>query len=257
LIILLLVGLALAAGGLLWWRSQAPGLGPGWETGGVGQAGAGPAGSSLSGEAAGSAEGRGAPGLDQAILGPDPAGSAASGLAIANVVVHVAGAVARPGVYSLPSGSRMVDAVTAAGGATAAADPNAVNLARLIADGERLYLPTREEVRKWKAGASAGGAGSGSSAWLEPSGGVEGGGLGDGAAGGVAGNGAGRGGPVNLNTATASELDGLPGIGPTLAARIIQYRTQNGPFNASEELLNVSGIGAKKFDELKDLVTVR
>ncbi len=238
LVILLLVGLALAVGGLLWWRSQASGLDPGWETGGVGQAEAGPTESSLSGEAA---------------------GPASSGLATANVVVHVAGAVARPGVYTLPAGSRMVDAVTAAGGVTAAADPNAVNLARLIADGERLYLPTREEVRKKNAGASAGGAGSGSSwdPWPEPSGGVEAGGPGDGAAGGAAGNGGGRGGPVNLNTATASELDGLPGIGPTLAARIIQYRTQNGPFNASEELLNVSGIGAKKFDGLKDLVTVR
>jgi len=249
LVILLLVGLVLAAGGLLWWRSQAPGLNPGWETPGVGQAGAGPV------------EGQGAPGLDQTISGPDPAGGASTDLATANVVVHVAGAVTRPGVYSLPPGSRMVDAVTAAGGATAAADPNAVNLARLIADGERLYLPTREEVRKRNAGAAAGGAAAGGAAsgsswdpWPEPSGGVEAGGLGDGAAGGAAGNG---GGPVNLNTATASELDGLPGIGPTLAARIIQYRTENGPFNASEELLNVSGIGDKKFDELKDLVTVR
>lgn len=158
----------------------------------------------------------------------------------------MAGAVARPGVYSLAAASRVVDAVKAAGGITAAADPNAINLARLIADGERLYIPTRDEAR------DSGSAWSAASSWelrSQP-------GDGSGSTGG-SGPAAGPGGKVNVNTATEADLDTLPGIGPTLAARIVQYRGQNGPFNSPEELMNVSGIGPKKYADLADLVTIR
>lgn len=164
----------------------------------------------------------------------EPVDAGATETPAAPIAVHVAGAVVHPGVYVLPAESRVIDAVGAAGGSTPAADPNSVNLARRLTDGERLYIPTRAEVAKLgQSAAAAGWDGGGASA--------------------VAG-GSGR---VNLNTATLEELDGLPGIGPTLATRIIQYRAQNGPFNAPEELLNVSGIGEKKLADLKDLVTVR
>jgi competence protein ComEA len=165
------------------------------------------------------------------------------------VVVHVAGAVNSPGVYVLPEGSRVVNAVEAAGGVTEAAAADAVNLARLLVDGERVYVPTRQEVRG--CGALFLGATPESR--------------------GTAGQ-AGRPGPasepaeawggafaprrkINLNTATLSELESLPGIGPTIAARIIDYRTRHGPFTTTEELMNIQGIGEKRFAELADLVT--
>ncbi len=224
LVIVILLGLALAAGALLWWQGQAPGSKLAWE-------GAPASSPAPANPGAGAAAGP--------VAGGDP-GSAGAAQAQATeeaIVVHVAGAVARPGVYSLPAVSRAIDAVNAAGGVTGAADGNAVNLARSLQDGERLYIPTREETRvqgqAWPTGApgaEAGAAGSVASAlrW-----------------------------PLNLNTATAAELDTLPGIGPTLAARIILYRSQNGPFAAPEELMNVSGIGQKKYEELAGLVTVR
>ncbi len=227
--IVVLLGLALAAGALLWWQGQAPDSGLTWDR---------PA---LSGE------GSAGPGEEPAAPGDGRTGSPPAGTGPAeDIVVHVAGAVARPGVYSLPAASRMVDAVKAAGGVTASADPNAINLARLIADGERLYVPTRAEVQ------NTGPAWSGASAWEpRPKAGVGWKDTGD------SGSEAGPGGMVNLNTATEVDLDTLPGIGPTLAARIIQYRGQNGPFNSPEELMNVSGIGPKKYAELADLITVR
>lgn len=144
----------------------------------------------------------------------------------ATVTVHVVGAVRRPGVYLLASGSRAADAVHAAGGLLGNADQSAVNLARVVADGEQIAVPVQ--------GASAG------------------------AAGGTAAGGA-RGAPrgkVDLNSATPEQLDALPGVGPATAAKIVADRTENGPFRTVEDLLRVPGIGAKKLDALKDLVTV-
>ncbi|HHW92238.1 MAG TPA: ComEA family DNA-binding protein [Firmicutes bacterium] len=135
------------------------------------------------------------------------------------VVVHVAGAVKRSGVYRLPEGSRVVDAVEAAGGGTEDADIHALNLADILIDGQRYYVPTVEETT------SAGGTYSGSGT-----------------------------GKINLNRATKAELETLPGIGPTLAERIISYREQQGPFRRPEDLKNVSGIGDKIYDNLKDRI---
>lgn len=150
------------------------------------------------------------------------------------VVVHVVGAVLHPGVYTLPAGSRVVDAVDAAGGALGNAALGSLNLARILADGEQVYVFTIDEAA---AGAVAGpGAPStpgGSAAASSPS----------------------AGGLVDLNTATAEELDALPGIGPSTAAKIVSDREANGPFATPEDLMRVSGIGAAKFDALKDLVT--
>jgi competence protein ComEA len=138
----------------------------------------------------------------------------------APLAVYVAGAVVQPGVYSLPRGSRAQDALLAAGGFSPDANQNAVNLAAPVADGERLYVPVRSATGAVELTASS------------------------------------QGRLVNLNTASADELEALPGIGPALAARIIAYREENGPFPVIDDLIKVAGIGPVKFNGLKHLVSV-
>lgn len=145
--------------------------------------------------------------------------------------VHVAGAVVRPGVYDLSDGSRVTDAVEAAGGFVVEADKNALNLAAFLEDGERLDVPfvagfVPEETQGFVVISEG-----------TPSPLVE-----DDL--------------VNINTATIEELDRLPGIGQTTALRIIDYRTANGPFATIEDIINVSGIGTATYEEIKDLITV-
>lgn len=148
--------------------------------------------------------------------------------------VHVVGAVRSPGVVCLPVTSRLADAVDAAGGLLSNAQVRGVNLARALVDGEQIVVPTQDE---WEAaGAAAPAAGAG----------------GQGA--GVVGSAAG--GLVHLNSATAADLDGLPGVGPSTADKIIADRDANGPFAAPEDLMRVSGIGPKKFEALKDFIAV-
>ncbi len=129
------------------------------------------------------------------------------------VVVAVMGLVHKPGLVELPAGSRVADAVTAAGGALPEADLSTLNLARRVTDGELITVG------------------------MPPAG--------------VA-----PGGPVNLNTATAEQLDTLPGVGPVLAARIVEYRDRHGGFGTVDELREVAGIGDATFAELRSLVTV-
>ena len=147
------------------------------------------------------------------------------------VVVHVGGAVAEPGVRELEEGSRVQDAIDAAGGFSDGAARDGLNLARVLVDGEQIVVPTREE-----ADAAASGSGPGAS---------------DGADGSPS-----SGGKVNLNRATASELDALPGVGPSTAEKIVADREANGPFRTVEDLKRVSGIGDKKLADLADLVCV-
>ncbi len=141
------------------------------------------------------------------------------------IVVHITGAVPRPGVYALPQGARVQDGISAAGGFLAEADKSNINLAELLEDGEKLDIPFIE---------------GGSPVLATPL-------------------------PqviatttelININTASAAELDTLPGIGPTTAQKIIDYRTQNGPFVNPEDIINVSGIGPGTYERLKDLITV-
>ena len=141
----------------------------------------------------------------------------------AEVYVHVFGAVANPGLYRLDAGARVVDVIAAAGGFADEADPAGVNLARPVADGEQLQVTRLGEEPV--ATSTAGGNGA-------------------------------AGGAVNLNTADQDALDTLPRIGPALAARIIQWREQNGSFTSVEDLLAVPGIGDKMLAALRDLVTV-
>jgi competence protein ComEA len=149
------------------------------------------------------------------------------------VTVHVAGAVRRPGLYRLPAGARVDDALRRAGGPARRADLNAVNLAAKLEDGRQILVPRRA------AGPPAGGGGGGAAA--------AGGGQGGAGAPVV---------PINLNTATLEQLDTLDGVGPGIARRILDYREQHGGFRRVEELAEVPGIGAKRLATLTPLVTV-
>lgn len=143
-----------------------------------------------------------------------------------DLLVHVAGKVRNPGVVRLPEGSRVLDAVQAAGGAEAGVDLTGLNLARFVGDGEQVLvgIPAPADGAPTGAGGQPVGASTG--------------------------------GLVNLNTATLDQLDTLPGIGPTLAERILQWRQQHGRFSSVDELQEVSGIGPMKFEQLVDLATV-
>jgi competence protein ComEA len=148
----------------------------------------------------------------------------------ADIVVHVAGAVMRPGVFALAAGSRVTDAITAAGGGLGNAALDSLNLARILSDGEQVYVPSLEDIASGAQPPTASG-GSGANS--------------GGAVGGL----------IDINRATASELENLPGVGPATAQKIIDDREKNGPFSTPEDLMRVPGIGAKKFEAMKDLVT--
>jgi competence protein ComEA len=151
-------------------------------------------------------------------------GGAAPSPVVEEVVVHVAGAVASPGVQRLAPGSRVIDAVEAAGGPLPDADLARVNLAAPLADGQQVYVPLPGEEPPVVAGPGGGG--------------TAGGGL------------------VNVNTATGPELETLPGVGPSTAAAIIAHRDANGPFTSVDQLIDVRGIGEAKLAALRDLVSV-
>jgi competence protein ComEA len=199
--------------------------------GGPGGTGPGPAAAGVAGDAAGAGAAGGAE-AGGASAGPGGAPVAgAPGAAGAEVVVHVAGAVARPGVQRLVGGDRVVDAVDAAGGPVPDADLGRINLAAPLADGQQIYVPRLGEVPPAAAATGATGTTGGGTA-------------------------AAPGQPVNLNTASAVELETLPGVGPTTAAAIIAHREANGPFTAVDQLLDVRGIGDAKLAQLRDLVAV-
>ncbi len=149
----------------------------------------------------------------------------------ARVVVSVAGAVARPGVVTLPPGARVVDAIDAAGGARNDADANALDLAAKLVDGARVYVPkVGEHVAPAPVNDPATGSGSGGGA--APSG------------------------PIDLNTASQAQLETLPGIGPSLAQAIIAARSRLGGFRSVDDLREVRGIGDRRLADLRPLVTV-
>jgi competence protein ComEA len=165
-------------------------------------------------------------GAPAANLGAAPVSASASTSAVVVVVVAVAGKVRRPGLVRLPPGSRVADALAAAGGADPGVDVSMLNLARKVVDGELILVGV----------APSPGMGA---AVVPPAGGA-----------------ATTGGLVDLNTATLADLDTLPGVGPVLAQRIIDARTAQGGFHAVSDLRKVSGIGDARFEQLKDLVTV-
>ncbi len=170
---------------------------------------------------------------DAVVASPGPDGAGPVG---GPVVVHVAGAVRTPGVVQLQAGDRVADALDAAGGPTADASLASLNLARPLVDGEQVLVPTVDEVTAGAAGVpgAAGGAGpAGAGGAVLPDG------------------------RLDLNSATAAELEELPGVGPVLAGRIIAHRDEHGPFAEAAQLREVSGIGEATWASLRDLVGVR
>jgi competence protein ComEA len=154
----------------------------------------------------------------EAVLDAEPAEAS-------ELVVHVVGAVRRPGLYRLTDGSRVDDAIAEAGGPTRRALLAGVNLASPIADGQQIVVPARGPGATAAAGSGAGLAGT-----------------------------AAPGGRVHLNTATLEQLDALPGIGPVTAQRILDYREEKGAFQSVDELDAVSGIGPARLEQLRELV---
>lgn len=150
---------------------------------------------------------------------------------IALIRVHVLGGVQQPGVYTLDPASRVNEAVEAAGGLSADADAERVNLAEHLADGQQVYIPRRDAtpppsptpLAQTSDDASTSAPGE----------------------------------RIDINTASAEELTSLPGIGPTYAQRIVAYRQEHGPFTAPEEIMQVEGIGSKRYEQIRDLIIVR
>jgi competence protein ComEA len=216
---------ALLIAGFVWIRA-APGLVGVDDRGGEGEAGAAAlTDSSTAAAGPGAAAGSGAAvGPGQTLPRAAPDTSAGSSNPSGRVAVHVAGHVRHPGLVRLPAGSRVQDAIRAAGGATAGADLDAVNLARKLTDGEQVLIPGPGDPPPPlppDAGAAPG----------TPSA------------------------PLDLNTATVEQLDALPGVGEVTAGRIVAYRSAH-PFTTVDELLEVPGIGQRRFEQLRDLVTV-
>ncbi len=211
--------LAVAAGAWFWWQAASgrpeilplSGVGPEPSTAVAGESGAG----------------------DGSRAGPEsgPQESAPAG----TVVVHVAGSVLRPGVVELPRGSRVHEAIDAAGGAAPGADLNRLNLALAVADGQKIHVPQQGEALP------AGPEDAGAPAAGDPP---------EGNTGGPAGS------KINLNTAGVEELDGLPKVGPVLAQRIVDWRKEHGPFKAVEDLDAIDGVGPKMLEALLPLVTI-
>jgi len=148
------------------------------------------------------------------------------------LVVHVVGAVRRPGLYRLPDGARVADAVERAGGAARGAELSALNLAAPLVDGVQVLVPRRAEAATASGGSPAH-AGSPSGAGAPSAGAPR----------------------VSLSSATAAELDALPGVGPVTAQKIIDYRAAHGPFRSVDDLDAVPGIGPARIEQLRDLVT--
>ena len=168
---------------------------------------------------------------------PDPTASTTA-TAPVELVVQSAGAIASPGVYRLPPGARVDDLVAASGGLTGDADVDRVNLASLVGDGERVWFPRRGDEAPPEVVAGAGGGGGAPAGGAAPPGPAAAPAM------------------VNLNTATAAELDTLPGVGPATATAILAYREEHGSFAAVDDLLEVRGIGDAKLEQIRPLATV-
>ena len=153
------------------------------------------------------------------------------------VMVHVVGEVNSPGVVTLNEGARIIDAINAADGKTEDADLSKINLAYIVEDGVQIYVPRIGENKEIHISEDAGDGIITDSSTFE--------------------NDEVKEIKVNINTATAEKLQSLPGVGTSIAQKIIDYRTQNGRFKSIEDLKNVSGIGDAKFNNLKNYITVK
>jgi competence protein ComEA len=155
------------------------------------------------------------------VAAPHSAGSGATPTEAAAILVDVAGWVRHPGVYEFHEGDRVIDAIEAAGGARSGAALDSLNLAAPLTDGTQVLVPRNGPGGSSEPGSTSGGTGK-----------------------------------ININTASATELEALPGIGEVIAQRIVDYRAANGPFTSVDQLEDVSGIGEATMAEIRDLVTV-
>lgn len=240
LLVLALVALLVLGGRWVW--AQRGAAVPQEDRVAVGETGPGDGGEvPVDGQTQGAPPEAGAPAEGAALVGEAAPTEAAGAAGPQVLVVHVTGAVGRPGVVEVPSGSRVVDALRAAGGLTEEADESSLNLARLLLDGERVWVGRPGEAPPAvlgpapTAGGGTAGAGGGASA---------------------AGAGAGPAPLLDLNLATQADLEELPGIGPVTAGHILAWRDEHGRFSTVEELLEVSGIGERTLAQLEPLVTV-
>lgn len=156
---------------------------------------------------------------------PSGQGAGADAARGERIAVHVTGAVRHPGLYEFAPGERVVDAVAAAGGMLPDAVESSVNLARRLIDGEQIHVPDADDAERSPPAAPA--------------------------------RASGRSGAIDINTATAEELEALPGVGPVTAAKIVAEREENGPFASVDDLERVPGIGPKRIEQLRDAACVR
>jgi len=156
---------------------------------------------------------------------------------VTTIFIDIGGAVNVSGLFALPAGSRVADAIEAAGGLTENAEIKYINRAFVLSDGDRLYIPTISEVQDGTAPPTAGQVSSSGGAAASP--GTETGSV-----------------LININTAGSDELQKLSGVGPVTAQKIIDYRSKRGDFKRIEDLMNVSGIGVKTFEKLRDYITI-
>lgn len=151
---------------------------------------------------------------------------------ISNIVVHIEGCVKNPGIVTLPEGSRIIDVISFAGGATEDADFSKINLAYILSDAQKIYIPSKNDSLNETNYITS----------LPGENVVKDGNKSN---------------TININTASLSELENLPGVGPSTALKIINYRNENGSFQKIEDLMNVSGIGESKFNNLKDYIRIK
>ena len=200
---------------------------------GSGEAGAGLTGTPVAAADAQAVPESGLGGVPESPGGGAGAGGVASAVPGTVVIVDVEGKVPRPGVRTLPVGSRVIDALSAAGGALPGTDLSMLNQAQVLADGEQVLVGVTPPPGA--AGSTPGRGGKGKGKSRAEVGEIE---------------------PVRLNTAAVEDLEQLPGIGPALAQRVVDYRTEHGPFHSVDELSQVSGFGGQRFETLAPLLTL-
>lgn len=180
----------------------------------------------------------------------------AAGGSTSPMTVHVVGEVKKPSVVQLSPGARVVDAVEAAGGLTKDAVTERINLAQPVTDGQQVLIPNEKTAAELHAAGGQAGLAPGGQAGNTSAGAPTDGTAGSDSEGRSTTDGAASGGLINLNTATAADLEELPRVGPVLAQRIVDFRTEHGPFTATEQLDDVSGIGPAMLEALLPLVSV-
>lgn len=146
-----------------------------------------------------------------------------------NIVVHIDGAIAKPGIVKIAEGSRIIDVIDAAGGLTELADISKINLAYIVSDAQKIYIPTADDLSNESYISNSAGVNVLESNSFK----------------------------TNINTASQTELESLPGIGASTAQKIINYRNEHGKFQKAEDIMNVSGIGESKYSNIKDYITTK